>query len=59
MCRAVAEVVPLRKIASVFRIALLFDWKVEVCLANIILSANLFLSETSPDYTKEAGVMYL
>jgi hypothetical protein len=59
MCCAVSEVIPLREVASVFWIALLLDRKVEVCLADIILSVNFFLCEASSDYTKEAGVVYL
>lgn len=55
----ISKVVSFREIASVLWIALLFDRNVEIRLANVVLSVNLFLGETSADYTEETGVMDL
>jgi hypothetical protein len=56
---AVTEVVSCRKIAPVFRVTFLWEWKIEVGLTDVILTVYFFLGETRIDYAKEASVVYL
>lgn len=59
VCCTVSEIVAIREVAAIFWVALLFEWEIEVCLTNVILTVYFFLCKACADYAEETSIVYL